>query len=129
VFGRYYSSFDPTSLSTPDNTKYELIDDTNPDLGYQDLDGNAVAFADLEGRDSWIIPSYGLMSLHAGYTVKFDKSQLNFRGNVFNLLNSMYISDARNNGHLDGTNDFDANSATVFVGQGVRFNVSIGFQF
>ena len=129
VFGRYYSSFDPTSLTTPDDTKYELIDDTNPDLGYQDLAGNPVAFDDLEGRDSWIVPSYGLMSLHAGYTVKFEKSQLNFRANVFNVLNSRYISDARNNRHQDGSSDFDANSATVFVGQGVRFNLSLGFQF
>jgi hypothetical protein len=30
---------------------------------------------------------------------------------------------------LDGSSDSDANSATVFIGQGLRFNVSIGFQF
>jgi len=41
----------------------------------------------------------------------------------------LYISDARNNYHLDGSSDFDANSATVFVGQGIRFNFSLGFQF
>jgi hypothetical protein len=44
-------------------------------------------------------------------------------------LNSVYISDARNNSHQDGSNDFDANSATVFIGQGLRFNVSVGFEF
>ncbi|MDP5011550.1 MAG: TonB-dependent receptor [Crocinitomicaceae bacterium] len=99
-FDRYYSSFDPFSL--------------------QGANG---------GRESWKIPSYGIMSIHAGYRVKFEKSALNFKGNVFNALNALYISDARNNGHQDGSENFDANSATVFFGQGTTFNVSVGFEF
>ena len=99
-FDRYYSDFDPNSLT------------------------GATA-----GTDSWQIPGYGLLSVHAGYRWKFENSSLNLRGNVFNALNTMYISDARNNYHLDGTKDFDANSATVFIGQGLRFNVSLGYQF
>ena len=98
-FDRYYSSFDPISLST----------------------GNK--------QDSWKIPGYGLLSVHAGYRLRFEKSSLNFRANVFNVLNSLYISDARNNYHQDGSKDYDANSASVFIGQGVRFNVSLGFEF
>ncbi len=66
------------------------------------------------------------MSIHAGYRFKFEKTSLSVRANVFNVLNSMYISDARTNQF--GT-DFDANSAGVFVGQGTRFNLSVGFQF
>ena len=100
LFDRYYSNFNPNSLS-----------------------------GETAGKDSWRIPAYGLMSIHAGYTVRFEKSQLKFKANLFNALNTLYISDARNNYHLDGTSDFDANSATVFIGQGLRFNVSIGFQF
>ena len=96
-FDRYYSNFDPFTLTGENG-----------------------------GKESWLIPSYGLMSLHAGYRVRFEKSSLNFRANVFNALNSLYISDARTN--QNGTN-FDANSAGVFIGQGVRFNVSVGFQF
>ena len=96
-FDRYFSSFDPFSLT---GTK--------------------------GGTESWLIPSYGLMSIHAGYRVRFEKSSLNFKANVFNALNSLYISDARTN--QNGT-EFDANSAGVFIGQGVRFNVSVGFQF
>ena len=96
-FDRYYSDFDPFSLQG----------------------GNG-------GRASWQIPSYGLMSAHAGYRFKFEKSSLNIRANVFNVLNTLYISDARNNRN---GNDFDANSAGVFVGQGIRFNISLGFQF
>ena len=97
-FDRYFSDFDPNSLT------------------------GATA-----GTDSWQIPSYGLMSVHAGYRWRFKKSSLNLRSNIFNALNTMYISDARNNYHLDGTKDFDANSAVVFIGQGFRFNVSLGF--
>jgi hypothetical protein len=67
-----------------------------------------------------------MMSLSAGYNFKFDKSKLFIRGNVFNLLNSLYISDARTNQF--GT-DFTINSAGVFVGQGTTFNISLGFQF
>jgi len=99
-FDRYYSNF-------------------NPD----DLNGVEVAI------EPWVIPGYGLLSVHAGYALKFEKSQLNFRANVFNALNTRYISDARNNFHQDGSENYDANSATVFIGQGVRFNVSLGFQF
>ena len=99
-FDRYFSDFDPNSLT------------------------GATA-----GTDSWQIPGYGLMSVHAGYRLRFENSSLNLRANIFNALNTMYISDARNNYHLDGTKDFDANSAVVFIGQGFRFNVSLGFQF
>jgi len=49
-------------------------------------------------------------------------------GSVINLLNKMYISDASNN--LNGSNqNFDATSATVMYGQGLRFNVSLSYQF
>jgi len=98
-FDRYYSDFDPFSLNV--------------------ASGNG-------GKESWRIPSYGLMSIHAGYRVKFEKSSLIFRGNVFNALNTLYISDARNNQNGGG---FDAGSAGVFFGQGLRFNVSLGFEF
>ena len=98
-FDRYFSDFDPFSLTT--------------------ASGNG-------GRESWRIPSYGLLSVHAGYRVKFEKSSLVFRGTVFNALNQMYISDARTNQNGSG---FDAASAGVFFGQGIRFNASIGFEF
>jgi hypothetical protein len=103
--------------------KYTYFDRYYSDFNPDDLTGTDVAI------EPWIIPGYGLMSVHAGYGLKFEKSQLNFRANVFNALNTTYISDARNNGHLDNSDTYDANSATVFIGQGLRFNVSVGFQF
>lgn len=124
-FDRYYSDFEPNSLSTPD-TIFTQITPGDLNSGYQDANGNPVAFEDLTGTDSWKIPGYGIMSLHLGYSVRMDKCALNFKANVFNLLNSLYISDARNN--FAGS-DFDAGSAAVFVGQGMTFNVSVGFEF
>jgi hypothetical protein len=96
-FDRYYSNFDPFSLTGANG-----------------------------GRESWKIPAYGLLDAHAGYRFRFEKSSLSLKANVFNVLNSMYISDARTNQY--GT-DFSVNSVGVFFGQGLRFNVSLDFQF
>ena len=96
-FDRYFGNFDPFSLTGANG-----------------------------GTESWRIPSYGLMSIHTGYRLRIKQSSLNFRVNVFNVLNTEYISDARTNQF--GT-DFGSNSVGVFVGQGIRFNVSLGFEF
>ena len=48
------------------------------------------------------------------------------RRHIFNALDSFYISDGRNN---QNGSSFDASSAGVFIGQGLRFNFSLGFQF
>ena len=96
-FDRYYSKFDPFSLK----------------------DGN-------EGKESWKIPGYGLLSIHAGYRARLKKGTLNIKANVFNALNTWFISDARNNQNGTG---FDAQSAGVFVGQGLTFNLGLGFEF
>jgi iron complex outermembrane receptor protein len=96
-FDRYYSNFDPFSLTGANG-----------------------------GKDSWKIPGYGLLTAHAGYKLKFQKSALDFRINVFNVLNTTYISDARNN---QNGNNFDATSAGVFFGMGTTFNASIAYEF
>ena len=66
------------------------------------------------------------MRVHLGKSIKFEKLRINIRGNVFNVLNTLYISDARNN---QNGSSFDANSSGVFVGQGTTFNVSLGLEF
>ncbi len=96
-FAKYYSNFDPFSLR-----------------------------GENAGRDSWKIPSYGMLNIHAGYAYRMSKSTLHIRANVFNALNTMYISDARNN---YAGNGFDAASSTVFLGMGANFNVSVGIEF
>jgi outer membrane receptor protein involved in Fe transport len=49
--------------------------------------------------------------------------RLSISGGVMNILNAIYITDAKN-----GTG-FDASTATVFVGMGRRFNVGLKMAF
>lgn len=95
LFDRYYANFDPFSL--------------------QGSNG---------GRDSWVIPTYSLINVFAGYRYK----QFSVGGAITNLLNTSFISDATNN--ANGIYDqFDARSATVMFGQGLRFNINLAIQF
>lgn len=96
-FDRYYANFTPFSLQG----------------------ANA-------GRESYKLPSYGLLNLFVGYKYRFGKVNTFFNGSITNVLNTMYIADATNNFY--GT-DFDAASASVMFGQGFRFNLSLGIQF
>ncbi len=94
-FDRYFADFDPFSLQ-----------------------GNN------GGRDSWVIPSYSLVNVFAGYRYK----QFSVGGAITNLLNTSFISDARNN--ANGIYDqFNAQSAAVMFGQGFRFNINLAIQF
>lgn len=97
-FDRYYANFSPFSL--------------------QGANG---------GRESWQIPSYGLLNFFAGYSYKINKVNLFFNGSISNALNSKYIADATNSFYAPY--NFDANSASVMFGQGFRFNLSLGVQF
>ena len=97
-FDRYYANFDPFSLQGENG-----------------------------GRESWMIPSYSMVNLFAGYRYKFKSFVLFCNGSITNMLNNIFITDARNN-YNDPFN-FDAQSANVMFGQGFRFNVSLGIQF
>ena len=101
-FENYYADFDPLSLN-----------------------------GENAGRESWKIPSYQLLDLHAGYKFKLsEKNKLDIRLSVLNLLDEIYISDAQNNDPYNANfQDFDAKSAGVFFGLGRRFNLSAKFSF
>jgi hypothetical protein len=77
-------------------------------------------------RQSWKIPSYYLVDLHVGYTISLKTKKIDIRGSVLNLLNRRYISDARNN---EFGSTFNAQSAGVFFGMGIRWNASVAFRF
>ncbi len=106
------------------------------DRYYADFEPGALT-AENAGRESWQIPSYGLMDLHTGYSFKlkgqgFDKISpiLSIRLSVLNLLDTKYISDAQNNDqYTQSYNNFDAQSASVFYGLGRRFNASLQLKF
>lgn len=77
-------------------------------------------------RQSWQMPSYYLVDLHIGYTISLKTKKIDIRGSVLNLLNRRYISDARNN---EFGSTFNAQSAGVFFGMGIRWNASVAFRF
>ncbi len=99
-FAKHYAEFDPLSLT-----------DDNP-------------------KESWLIPSYILIDLHAGYTYRYKKMRFDLRASVLNLLDELYISDAMNNdSYSTNIAAFNAQSAGVFIGLGRRFNTSLRITF
>ncbi len=106
-FDRYYADFNPFTL-TGENSR----------------------------RDSWRIPSYGTMELHAGYSITDSwKTRWDFRASVFNVFNSLFITDAKTNDanalYTDKStqNYFTSSSAGVFVGQPRWFSLSVAASF
>ncbi|MEI7499558.1 MAG: TonB-dependent receptor [Bacteroidota bacterium] len=106
LFAKNYSSMDPASLTPV----------------YMDENGNP--------RDSWQLPIYYLVDVNAGYRFTFKKFKLDIRASVLNLLDRVYIADAKNNDSYSAkTTDFDAGSAGVFFGIGRTFNASIAISY
>jgi len=100
-FDRYYAEFNPFLLATD-----------NPE-------------------DSWKIPNYALFDIHAGYKFKVLKNKFQVRGSILNALDKSYIATAQNNdtyATLPLTSS-DAAAATVFMGIGRRYNVSLQWFF
>jgi len=111
-FTRYYAQFEPGSLNPDDNPENF------------DAEGNPY--------DSWQIPSYTLIDLHMGYGWKvLDDYFLSVRLNVLNVLNTTYIATAQDNDPYNGQifNTHDARSASVFMGLGRRYNMSLSLKF
>ncbi|HHZ65601.1 MAG TPA: hypothetical protein EYN51_08940 [Flavobacteriales bacterium] len=105
-FARNYSNFD---FRTLDKSSYP---------NSFDADGNP--------RQSWQMPNYFLMDLHAGYGFNIIRSRVDLRFSLLNVLNTFYISDAQNNDSFTQSyNDFDAKSASVFVGMPTRYALSL----
>ena len=113
VFSRHYADFDPFSL-----------------------------YGENEGRQSWQIPTYGLLDLHTGYNMDIGGSNVDFRLSAFNILNTVYLSNAQNNDafgqyyfndpgrkYAFSQNNFDAGSASVYMGYGFRTNFSVRVRF
>jgi len=112
-FGKHYAEFNPIDYNPSDPSKaYAFDEDGNP-------------------RQSWKIPNYYSVDFHAGYYWKIKDFGFQIRGSVINLLDDVYITDAQNNDTYMAiaSTSFDANSATVFMGMGRRFNVSLKITF
>ncbi|MDA3892481.1 MAG: carboxypeptidase-like regulatory domain-containing protein [Salinivirgaceae bacterium] len=101
---------------------------------YSDYNAESTKGPDGKPKEPWIIPSYNLIDFHTGYRFKFntlDKITFNVRASVTNVLNTMYISDAKNNsGYIQKQfNEFDAKSAEVFFGAPRRYILSLKITF
>ena len=101
------------------------FDNHYADFNPFDLQGEDV------GRDSWKTPAYSLLDLHGGYRFRYAGMLLDFKINVLNVLNTIYISDALNNdSYISGNQfNFDAASASVFFGMGRRLTSSLKISF
>ncbi|MGB3948522.1 MAG: TonB-dependent receptor [Bacteroidia bacterium] len=100
-FGKNYSNFSPDALV---------------------ITNNATNYGPNIGRQSWRMPDYFLLDLNAGYSMNVWKIKLDVRGSLINALDTFYISDAQNN---QVNNDFNAAAATVNVGMGRRWQLSL----
>ena len=101
------------------------------DNHYADFDPISLTGA-TSRTESWMIPSYNLYNLYAGFKLPINKKMaLRFNLSVLNLFDKTYISDAQNNDQYiaGNTENFDATSAGVFVGMGRRYNASIKLNF
>ena len=77
-------------------------------------------------KQSWQLPNYNLINLHAGYTLPgntFGNGKVKLQLHVFNLLDERYVSDA------DDGNNHDAASARVFLGLSRRWNISLSYDY
>ena len=77
-------------------------------------------------RQSWKLPDYNLVDLHASYRLPrdlFGDGRTRLRLHVFNLLDELYVSDA------DDGDDHDAASARVFLGLPRRWNISLSYEY
>jgi iron complex outermembrane recepter protein len=110
-FARNYANLDPLSLTVEYNANGDII-------------------ADNRSRESWIMPSYGLVDLFAGYEFRETKIGDNGRGirmsinaSLLNVLNTVYITDGQNGA------GFDASTALVYMGMGRRWTAGCRISF
>ena len=111
-----------TGTVTLFDKNYSLMDPATLTAKYMDANGNP--------PDSWRLPMYYLVDLNAGYKFHFKKFKLDLRASVINLLDKVYIADAKNNdSYSTTTTNNDAASAGVYYGIGRTFNVSVSLSY
>jgi len=105
-FGKHYAEFNPLDY-----------DPVNNDWAF-DEDGKPI--------QSWKIPDYYTVDIHAGYTWRVKDIGFALRASVINLLDNTFITDAQNNDpYLTHSSTFDANSAGVYFGMGRTATISL----
>lgn len=111
-YTNFYSDFNPIGRTA--------LEDANGD-------GNA-----NERPQAWEVPSYGVVDLHAFYTVPTKNSGFTLQvfAHVFNALDNLYIQDSGDNSAFNSyDDDHDADDAEVFFGLPRNFNAGIQINF
>jgi hypothetical protein len=103
---------------------------------YARFDPTARTNTEDAGQQVWKVPDYYLFDMHFSYRFPIkDKYHFTIFGHVFNILNSIYVSDAVDNFKytaLDYHNPaywHTVNNAAVFVGLPRTFNLGFKFEF
>lgn len=102
---------------------------------YQDFYADWDPFSRQDPTDrtqSWEVPSYNLVDLHASYLLPFNWNQVNLTvfAHVFNLLDTNYIQDAVDNSQYNSFDqDHDADDAEVFFGNPRTWNVGLSIAY
>lgn len=105
-FGKHYAEFNPLDYD-PQNNDWAFDDNGNP-------------------IQSWKIPDYFMLDVHAGYSWRMNDIGFELRGSIINLLDNKFITDAQNNDpYLTHSSTFDASSAGVYFGMGRTATISL----
>ena len=120
---------DAAQVQLGTSLRYEIIKNLYVKLRFTYFDKNYANFDPLAltgkniNRESWKMPSYGLLDLNFGYDIKYNKMNFTITGGIMNIANTFYISDAQNGANFNGA------SSTVFVGMGRRFSLGLKVGF
>ena len=120
---------DAAQVQLGTSLRYEIIKNLYVKLRFTYFDKNYANFDPLAltgkniNRESWKMPSYGLLDLNFGYDMKYNKMNFTITGGIMNIANTFYISDAQNGANFNGA------SSTVFVGMGRRFSMGLKVGF
>ena len=113
---------------------YELLKGLKIGVDYNYYD-NLFADFDILGRgtkegeegdanpDSWEMPAYSLLDMNLRYNFKVSDMNATLFGNVNNLLDTEYISDATDG----GTHNYD--TARVYYGWGRSWSIGLKIRF
>jgi len=106
---------------------------------YANFDPGSRTFAS-DNAQPWLMPDYGLMDMHLGYTFEFEKFGVGFldefaiKLHFYNLLDTKYIADAEDNRNNSYTQVIDGKRIPIHTAQsaevwfGLPFRWSLEFQ-
>jgi outer membrane receptor protein involved in Fe transport len=120
---------DAAQVQLGTSLRYEIIKNLYVKLRYTYFDKNYANFDPInlvgsnKDRESWKMPSYGLLDLNFGYDITYEKINFTLTGGIMNIANTIYISDAQNGANFNGA------TSTVFVGMGRRFSMGLKVGF